>query len=236
MVYDNVGARPITQGKEQYQGGVKPKAQNDLGKDAFLKLLITQLRYQDPLKPAEDKEFIAQMAQFSALEQMQNLSASFAGVQANGLIGKEVIAETRDPNNSTVPVSVKGVVEGTVFEGGKTKLLVGGKKIDVTEVKEVYQPETKPQNRLVEANGLVGRLVVADIPDPENPDKFIEGYGLVESVVMKNQEVFVVVSGLAIPIDKVKEIHPADAQSTGGTTEQVSSNESTEGSGTSGTV
>ena len=42
---------------------------NVLGKDAFLRLLTTQLRYQDPLKPIDDQDFIAQMAQFAALEQ-----------------------------------------------------------------------------------------------------------------------------------------------------------------------
>ncbi|MTI57300.1 flagellar hook capping FlgD N-terminal domain-containing protein [Geosporobacter ferrireducens] len=46
----------------------------ELDKDAFLQLLVTQLRYQDPLNPMDDKEFVAQMAQFSALEQMQNLN------------------------------------------------------------------------------------------------------------------------------------------------------------------
>ncbi|NLY67148.1 MAG: flagellar hook capping protein [Tissierellia bacterium] len=47
---------------------------NSLDKEAFLKLLVTQLANQNPLNPVEDKEFIAQLAQFSALEQMQNLN------------------------------------------------------------------------------------------------------------------------------------------------------------------
>ena len=55
---------------------------SDLGKDAFLKILITQLSNQDPLDPLKDKDFIAQMAQFSTLEQMTNMNKTIEQMAA----------------------------------------------------------------------------------------------------------------------------------------------------------
>ncbi|BCR21722.1 flagellar hook assembly protein FlgD [Borrelia sp. HM] len=76
---------------------------NNLGRDDFLKLLITQLKYQDPTDPMKDKEFIAQMAQFSTLEQMTNMSKSFENLSSVigqnkdlGLLGKIVEVESVD--------------------------------------------------------------------------------------------------------------------------------------------
>ena len=91
----------------QQQGGfygADTASKNDvLGKDAFLKLLVTQLQNQDPLNPLDDKEFIAQLAQFSSLEQMTNISEGIASLtektaqqdmlSAVSYIGKEVTAE-----------------------------------------------------------------------------------------------------------------------------------------------
>ncbi len=78
------------------------RAKNSLGKEAFLTLLVKQLQNQDPLKPMENKDFTAQLAQFSALEEMKNISKSVDGLvgsqasssntNAVGFIGKEVTA------------------------------------------------------------------------------------------------------------------------------------------------
>lgn len=90
----------------QQQGGFygsDSKTKNDaLGKDAFLKLLVTQLQHQDPLNPLDDKEFIAQLAQFSSLEQMSNVAEGIKSLtekttqqdmlNAVNYIGKEVTA------------------------------------------------------------------------------------------------------------------------------------------------
>lgn len=77
-------------------------ASSELGKDSFLKLLTTQLQYQDPLNPMENSEFVAQLAQFSSLEQLQGLSdgmeslymvnMSMNNASMTNLIGKDVLA------------------------------------------------------------------------------------------------------------------------------------------------
>ncbi len=71
----------------------KPReVSNDLGKDSFLNLLVTQMSNQDPLEPTSDTEFISQMANFSTLEQMQNMSKELAAQTTNGLIGQNITA------------------------------------------------------------------------------------------------------------------------------------------------
>ena len=74
---------------------------NALGLQDFLKILLTQLNYQDPLKPLDNQEFMAQVAQFTALEQSQRaneklalLIANQAALQSVGLIGRSVEVDT----------------------------------------------------------------------------------------------------------------------------------------------
>jgi flagellar basal-body rod modification protein FlgD len=92
-------------------------AKASLDRDDFLKLLITQLQHQDPTSPVEDKDFIAQMAQFSSLEQITNMSSGFqklsgllASSEASQVLGKTV--ELRDDGGNLIQGVVDRVVRG----------------------------------------------------------------------------------------------------------------------------
>ena len=107
------------------------KANDALGKDDFLKLLVAQLQHQDPLKPMDDKEFVAQMAQFSTLEQMQNMSTALVTTQATSLIGKTVSWE--DENGEPYA----GVVDSVKMVSGQPKLIVGANEVEIGKIKNI---------------------------------------------------------------------------------------------------
>lgn len=113
------------------------KTSNVLGKDDFLKLLITQLQNQDPTSPMENTEFISQMAQFSSLEQMTNMSSSFSKMaayisssEATSTLGKTVELDIGDTN-------VQGVVEGAT-RGKNPQILVNGMYYSMDKIRAVY--------------------------------------------------------------------------------------------------
>ena len=70
------------------------KNKSTLDKDAFLGLLVAQMKYQDPLEPTSNTEFVAQYAQFSSLEQMQNMANTMELTRASSMVGKVVIVTT----------------------------------------------------------------------------------------------------------------------------------------------
>jgi flagellar basal-body rod modification protein FlgD len=108
----------------------------ELGKDDFLKILITQLQNQDPTKPMEDKEFISQMAQFSSLEQMTNMNQAFqdmanrmSAASAMDFLGRTV--QYQEGENT-----ISGTVDA-VTGGDYPQLLVNGRYFDVNDILQV---------------------------------------------------------------------------------------------------
>lgn len=100
---------------------------SDLDKDAFLRLLVTQLQNQDPLSPMEDREFIAQMAQFSSLEQMQNLNKTLETTQTT------ILDHIGQMNNNMVK-SQTNIVDQLI------KINEGLKKLGI-EIEEPKDPD-----------------------------------------------------------------------------------------------
>ena len=110
----------------------------DLGKDAFLNLLVTQMKYQDPLNPTNDKEFLAQMAQFSALEQMQNANTNLLMQTGFSLVGKNVLA-TKTNTATGEMVYVNGKVDSVNKISGKIFLSVNKQLVELEKVEAVYE-------------------------------------------------------------------------------------------------
>lgn len=95
---------------------------SSLDKDAFLKLLVAQMQYQDPLEPTSNTEYMSQLAQFSTVEELQNLATSFTNSQSLNLVGQYVILNVPDAKGNITQVS--GLVDYVTMADGKTYLHV----------------------------------------------------------------------------------------------------------------
>ena len=93
------------------------KSKSSLDKDAFMKLLVAQMQYQDPLEPTSNTEYMAQLAQFSTVEELQNLSTSFATGQSMNMAGQYVIMNVPDASGEMKQVT--GLVDYVTLKEGK---------------------------------------------------------------------------------------------------------------------
>jgi len=140
------------------------RAGGELGKDAFLQLLVTQMQYQDPLSPMDNTDMIAQLAQFSALEQMNNLNSTTQSglgelskqmallslLGAQNLIGKTVSGTVADTGTT-----VNGRVAGVLLENNTVLLtLEDGTQLPVSAISGIHTSrETVKTEFPVEATG-----------------------------------------------------------------------------------
>ena len=118
-----------------------PTQQNTIDQSDFIKLFLSQLQFQDPLEPVDNREFLAQMAQFSALEQARQTSANTQNLlltefssQALSLVGKEVVVEGQSRTGHVTAVSF--TKDGPVLDVTLGSLLLQKKLGEITRVLE----------------------------------------------------------------------------------------------------
>ena len=130
---------PVATTSGMYQPATTTRTSPD--KEMFLQLLVAQLRYQDPMNPADSSEFLSQSAQFTALEKMQDVAdqtsallAAQVSFGASGLVGKQVTYLADDGN----PVS--GTVSSVTYDVTGPTLVVDGVTVQLGQVQSVDAP------------------------------------------------------------------------------------------------
>lgn len=184
-----------------------------LDRDAFLKLLITELRYQDPMQPMQDKEFISQLAQFSSLEQMQRMNQGFdyfgksaMANQAFAMTGKWV--DYADAATGTIAT---GKVSGVSFRDGSPMLRIGSRDVPLDYIMSVYPSfgAISSGKTADEAFDLIGKTV--DYTDADDPDKVL--YGKVDSVSLSGGKPILNIGSNQVDFQRVLGLHVGSADS-----------------------
>lgn len=197
-----------------YNSTTEPKEyKNDLDKDAFLNLLVTELRNQDPLEPMDDKEFISQMAQFSALEQTQSMNRTISVNSANSTIGKEVLAVYKNQDTNETK-EIRGIVEKTVMKDNNVYVTVDGNEIEFEDIKEVYENPVsnemsvqqlimQDQSLRISAFSMINKNIKANyVENGEN--KEIEG--VVSKVKVEDNKIFLTINEKDVLLEDIIEV------------------------------
>lgn len=156
----------------------KLKGSNTLDKDAFLQLLVAQMKYQDPLEPTSNTEYISQYATFSELEQMQNMSASMDLFRASSLVGETVLLKVTDSQGRET--TVQGNVDYVVYEGNKAYLSVNGDLYSMDDLDTVADPTYLKAYKMgadwLNIYNKLPKIEDLSLTDRENVEKLDEMY------------------------------------------------------------
>lgn len=129
----------IVTGTASSEKSTKAATSTGMDKEAFLQLLVAQMKYQDPLEPTSNTEYIAQYAQFSQVESLQNMSSSMDLQRASSLVGKNVYVQTTTADGESN--FVQGIVDYVSFEGGKAYVYINENRYSLDEVESILDDD-----------------------------------------------------------------------------------------------
>ncbi|MBR6238991.1 MAG: flagellar hook capping protein [Lachnospiraceae bacterium] len=179
----NNGATPDTSSISKAVEAAKKEAGGALDKDAFLQLLVTQMQYQDPLEPTDNTEYVSQLATFSTLEEMQNMSSTMDRQSASSLVGQYVFMEETSATGDTK--TIEGTVDYVTFSGSKTYLSIDGTLYNYDDLKTVADSEYTLAIKLADTFvAQINKLPSIDAltaEDKESVGKVVEAYSAMNS-------------------------------------------------------
>lgn len=152
--------------------------QNGMDKDAFLQLLVAQMKYQDPLQPTSNTEYISQYATFSQVEQIQNMAATMELTRASSMVGKLVTVESTSAAGETK--QVQGIVEFVSYENNKAYVSIDGTLYSADDVvaivDENYQMAFDLATSFVAAMNKLPSLETLSLSDKETIETLQSGF------------------------------------------------------------
>lgn len=116
------------------------KEANPVNEDMFLQLLVAEMKYQDPMQPTSNTEWVSQYATFTQVQQQTEMQQSLKQMEANNLVGKQVIM--KNVNSATGETKfVSGQVDYMYVENGEIYLSINDKLFDIKELDTVVDKE-----------------------------------------------------------------------------------------------
>jgi flagellar basal-body rod modification protein FlgD len=187
-------------GSSNLQNTSSTSPMGSLGKDDFLKILVAQLQNQDPTKPMDDTQFISQMAQFSALEQMQQLNTAFSYSQAYSLLGRNVTVQVTGTDG--LPATITGTVSGVVTLSGTPYLNINGGYVSMTAPITVNGAGS--EEMLLQSAAMIGKYVSGSYLDGDGVRQ--QASGIVERIAIQDGSPVLYVGGHALKLGDVTEV------------------------------
>lgn len=179
-------------------------ANKQLDKDAFLKILVMQLSNQNPLEPTSDTEFIAQLAQFSMLEQIQSLNTTMTTGQNQSLVGKHVYV-TQEVEGQDQPELVFGKVNGILKQEGIDYILIGDEKFEASKVVGIVDSIPQDGNTdILQSSNLIGKTITAMFKNEDDEDVTITG--VVDKITIEDGVIYAMVDDQKVDISTINEI------------------------------
>lgn len=191
--------------------------QNDLlNSDTFLKLLVAEMSAQDPLEPTSNTEFISQLASFSQMGYLQDVSKYSMSTYASSLVGKVATASRVEGKNIIIET---GIVESVVrtADGKSYTVTINGEKFDLSKITSVSDAPASDSSggsgfgsgdnlgdSISRASMMIGMYATISGTTP-NGDKYLDA-GFIESIRVQGGKIFVVINGSSRPIEDIVEL------------------------------